>query len=61
MNFYNYKIVLCRKFKIGDLICHKHNLDRGFVFFSIATDYDVDNYSGRNGYYYRMTKTQIKK
>ena len=56
MKAQKYEIKLCRKFKEKDIICHKNNLDVGFVMFFHATDFDVLTYSGKNGYYYKLVK-----
>lgn len=46
-------------FKVGDVICHINNYNRGELYFSPATDYDVKNYSGKNGTYIRKKDGQI--
>jgi len=56
MKIQQYELKLCRKFQEGDIICHKRNMDVGFLMFATATDYDVCNYSGKNGYYYKLVK-----
>lgn len=38
-------------FEVGQLICHKNAFDLGLITFFKATQYDVDEYSGKNGLY----------
>lgn len=46
-------------FKIGDEICHWNNFKQGLLLFFIATDSDVENYSGKNGTYYRKINENV--
>ena len=52
----NFIIIETEVFKIGDMICHSNNLEGGFPFFCRANDYDVENYSGKNGRYYQIIR-----
>ena len=49
-----YQLVKVTEFKEGDVICHERNLKQGFYSFFKATDDDELNYSGKNGYYYKL-------
>tara|TARA_R110000823_G_scaffold214021_1_gene343852 strand:- start:56258 stop:56590 length:333 start_codon:yes stop_codon:yes gene_type:complete len=44
-------IIKTETFKIGDNICHIKNFMVGLPLFFKATDYDVKEYSGKNGIY----------
>lgn len=44
-------IKVSKTFKEGDLICCAANFINNIDFFMTANDYDVENYSGQNGYY----------
>lgn len=41
-------------FKKGDIICHSNNYKNNLFLWSIATEDDVKNYSGKNGEYYKI-------
>ena len=45
------KIKISKTFKEGDLICCANNFIHNSDFYMTANDYDVENYSGKNGYY----------
>jgi hypothetical protein len=51
--------VRCKKFKEGDCICHANNYKAGLPLFFMATEDDVDSYSGKNGWYYKLKIKQI--
>jgi len=53
-------IIQTTKFEKNDIICHMNNWKCGFPMFSKATDYDVKNYSGKNGLYLKLIQTSIK-
>lgn len=44
-------IKISKTFKEGDLICCANNFIHNSDFYMTANDYDVENYSGKNGYY----------
>ena len=48
------KVKKVKSFKKGDIICHENNWNSNFFCFFNATQDDVDNYSGKNGYYYKQ-------
>lgn len=50
----------CKKFKVGDVICHSRNKEIGLMLFFTATEYDVEHYSGKNGWYYKEKNDKSK-
>lgn len=53
-------IVQTEEFSEGDCICHINNWEAGLMFFFPASDYDVKNYSGKNGLYLKLIQTSKK-
>jgi len=52
------QLILTTKFKAGDRVCSKNNLDNDFLAFFFANDYDVRKYSGKNREYYKIIDTK---
>lgn len=52
-------ITKSKTFKVGDKICHENNFNHGMKYFFIATEYDVENYSGKNGWYYIVNEKKL--
>lgn len=52
------KIKKSKTFKVNDIICHENNYLNNLFLWAKATDYDVENYSGKNGYYYIKDNTE---
>lgn len=50
-------IVSTTTFEIGDKLCHINNYNNGWISFLIATQGDVEEYSGKNGIYLKLIQT----
>lgn len=52
----DFKLEQTDTFEKGNMICHSNNLLMNFPVFVEASQEEVDNYSGKNGIYYRIVK-----
>lgn len=55
------EMILVDSFDEGDIICHENNWNGGLPLFGKASNYDVENYSGRDERYIKLVPFSTSK